>query len=459
MVFAAHIHDVALRTLFVTVVCACALFGQQPTGTPPAAMEAPSLTGSGAGALGMAPITLAEAIERARKYSPQFLAAATAAGVARESSIQAKAALLPTLTAFNQYIYTQGNQTPSGIFVANNGVHEYGEQAIVHADVFSVAKRAEYQGALAAEAVARARREIASRGLVATVVQAYYGLVTAQRHEANAGRSEYEARHFLDITRKLEQGGEAAHADVVKAELQFQQRERELVDSNANTIRARIALGVMILANPESEFQIEDDLGTTLPLEPLPEIRAAALTNSPEVRAAEAALKESTAAIATARAAYYPTFGIDYFFGIDANTFSTEDPKGRNNLGSVVQGTVTVPVWNWGATRSRIRQSELAQRQAEFGLEYARRSLEANLSSFYLEAQTAEQEMESLRSSVALAVESLRLTLLRYEAGEATALEVVDAQTSQAQTRNAFDDGLSRYRVALANIQILTGRL
>jgi outer membrane protein TolC len=48
---------------------------------------------------------------------------------------------------------------------------------------------------------------------------------------------------------------------------------------------------------------------------------------------------------------------------------------------------------------------------------------------------------------------------LRYQAGEAIALEVVDAQNTLTAARNAYDDGLVRFRVALANLQILTGRL
>jgi len=46
---------------------------------------------------------------------------------------------------------------------------------------------------------------------------------------------------------------------------------------------------------------------------------------------------------------------------------------------------------------------------------------------------------------------------LRYQAGEAAALEVVDAQNTLANARNNFDDGGTRYRVALANLQTLTG--
>jgi outer membrane protein TolC len=77
----------------------------------------------------------------------------------------------------------------------------------------------------------------------------------------------------------------------------------------------------------------------------------------------------------------------------------------------------------------------------------------------YAEARAAQSQLDSLRSSVDLAAESLRLTVLRYQAGEAVALEVVDAQTTATAARNANDDGLARYQVALDNLKILTGTL
>jgi outer membrane protein TolC len=58
---------------------------------------------------------------------------------------------------------------------------------------------------------------------------------------------------------------------------------------------------------------------------------------------------------------------------------------------------------------------------------------------------------------VDLAQESLRLTAIRYQGGEATILEAVDAQNVLTQARNNFDDGQVRYRVAIANLQTLTG--
>jgi outer membrane protein TolC len=60
---------------------------------------------------------------------------------------------------------------------------------------------------------------------------------------------------------------------------------------------------------------------------------------------------------------------------------------------------------------------------------------------------------------VKLASESLRLTTLRYKNSEGTVLEVVDAQSAMAAASSAFHDGAARYRIALANLQTLTGVL
>ncbi|MEO8127560.1 MAG: TolC family protein [Bryobacteraceae bacterium] len=402
-------------------------------------------------------LDLPAALALARNYNQQFMQAYLAAGLAREDRLQARAALFPTVTALSQYVYTQGNGTPSGVFVANDGVHIYNDQAIVHADLFSLAKRADYQRTIAAEAAARARQEIAARGLTAAVVQTYYNLITAQRHDVNARRSLSEAAAFLDLTQKQERGGEVARADVIKAKLQFQQRQRDVLDAQTNVLKAKMSLGVILFPDVSQQFSIRDDLRPDAPLPQLDEVHRLATTNNPDIRGAEANIKQSEASIASAKAAYYPTVAVDYFYGIDANVLDIRGPADRKNLGSVVQGTLTVPIWNWGATRSKIRQAGLQRRQAEYDLTFAQRGLQSNLNLLYLESQTARAQLESLRTSLDLSIESLRLTVLRYQAGEATALEVTDAQNTLNLARNAYDDGLARYRVALANLQVLTG--
>ena len=81
-------------------------------------------------------ISLQDALARAKQYGGQIQTASLAALSAREDRAQARANTLPSVSALNQFIYTEGNGTPSGVFVANDGVHVYNEQAVVHQDLF-----------------------------------------------------------------------------------------------------------------------------------------------------------------------------------------------------------------------------------------------------------------------------------------------------------------------------------
>ena len=402
-------------------------------------------------------ITLKDAMERAKTINPQVQSAIIGAQLAREDRVQAKAGLLPTLNYFNQYIYTQGNGTPSGVFVANDGVHVYNSQGQLHGDLYAPGKRADYQRAIAAEAVARAKADVASRGLIATVVQSFYILAASERKDVNARKSLQEARQFLDITQKQEHGGEAAHSDVVKAQIQVAQRERDAQEAQLATEKGRIGLAVLIFPDFRKNFTAVDDLESKLNLPPFGEIQSLAARNSPDIRAAQAAVQQEKMGLASARSGYLPSLSFDYFYGIDANQFDVYNRHHQLNLGSVAQAQLTIPVWNWGATRSKVRQAQLHLQQARLDLTFTQRQLLANLDSFYQEAGVSGSQVESLRHSEELASESLRLTLLRYQAGEVSVLEVVDAQSTLAQARNAYDDGLVRYRVALADLQTLTG--
>jgi outer membrane protein TolC len=430
-----------LPTLGLLLALECGAYAQTSPTTP-----APVLT-----------LTLREAMDRAKVYSQQLLSADIAARIAHEDKVQAKAALLPTLNWEHGFIYTQPNGSDTGVNVASNGPREYINTADVHADVYAPGKRADYRMAIAAEAVARAKVEIAARGLNAVVVQNFYGMAVAQRHYNNARRGLQEAQQFVDITQKQEAGGEAAHSDVVKAQLTLVQRERDVQDAQLAYDKARIGFAVFLFPDFRQDFAVADDLDRLTPLAPFSEITTLAQRNNPDIRAAQSTVTQENFGIQSARSGYLPTFTLDYFYGLNANQYAFHNDFGQNLLGSTVVASVIVPVWNWGAVRSKVKQAELRLQQARVDLSFTQRQLLSNLNSFYLEAGVASSQMESLRHSLELAEESLKLTLLRYQAGEVTVLEVVDAQATLFTARNAYDDGLARYRMALAALQTLTG--
>jgi len=413
-------------------------------------------------------LTLQDALSRARANSVPFQAALTDQGLARQNKVQAQAALLPSVSYDNVFLYSQGTggtqvtgaNQPAGVaaprFIANNAVHEYLSQGVVQ-QVVGYGLISDYRKTRALEALAQAKAEIAARGLVVTVVQSYYGLIAAQRKYANVQQAAAEAEHFLNLSRKLENGGEVAHADVIKAQIQYQDRQRDLREAQLAMDRARLELAVLIFPDFNQNFTVVDDAQLAPPLQSFDEVARLAQSRNPELRASSASLQAAQYEVSASRAGYFPDLTLNYFYGIDAPNFAVNSPEGFRNLGYAASATLNIPVWNWGATRSKVTQADLRRKQSQRELSLAQRKLQADMRALYAEAEAARAELDLLKSSADLAAESQRLTTLRYQGGEATVLEVVDAQNTLTQARNAYNDGELRYRLALANLQTLTG--
>ena len=412
-------------------------------------------------------ISLDEAIHRAEASDPGFVsldAERRALGLERTS---ARTALLPTATYHNQVIYTQPNgqhsrigQTsgePTPIFIANNAIREYASQGVFNETVgFQQIGSIRLADASAARAAAEA--EVGRRGLVATVVNLYYSYAAQEARMAAAERALGEANGFVNTTQQREEAREAAHADVIKAQLQQQQRSREFADAQLARDKARLELAVLLFQDPSTPFQVEVSGAAAI----LPErsmIEAAAQQNNPELKSAMAALKASEAEAYSAKAAFLPELGLNVTYGIDAPQVAVNGPDGVRNLGYAGSVTLDIPVWDWLSSERKLKESRIRRDASKVALSAAQRRLLADLSEFYAEAAIAQKQLASLEQSLQSARESLRLTNLRYVNGESTVLEVVDAQNTLTSAEAAQADGMVRYQLALAQLQTLTGRL
>ena len=416
------------------------------------------------------PITLEDAIERAKANAPTFAAAVAASKVAALDHSLAQSALLPSVVYHNQFLYTQpahgrgqsANASTAATtsiprFIANNSVHEYTSQGVV-TETIGVQQVTAVAQASAAAAVASADLEIARRGLVVTVVSLYYSALAADHKLVVAQRAVEEASSFTVLAQHREDAREAAHADVVKAQLEQQQRERELADARLQSQKAKLDLAVLFFPDPHTPYTLVD-FTAPAPLAAREEIEAAASKNNSELKSALASMRAANLSVAAARSAYLPDLGLNFNYGIDAPEFAVHGPDGTRNLGYSASATLDIPVWDWFSTHDRIKQKTALRDSARATLTATQRRLVADLEEYYGEAAVARDQLQSLDLSAATAREGLRLIRLRYTAGEGTVLEVVDAQNSLVAAENAREDGVLRYQTALANLQILTGTM
>jgi len=447
--------------VFWTAFLAATAFAQTPQVVPPPPFARPS-----GPAAPPALITLQDALDKAKALDASIQSAATEASLAKEDRVQAKSSLRPSVDQTTQYTGTQGNGvTPSGRFVTNDGVHLYRAVATVHQELSAnTFLKSDYKRASAAESLAEAKVEVARRGLAVTVADHYYALVIGQRHYATAQQAVQQAQRFFDITQQQERAGEAARSDVVKAEIQLQRQRQHFQETTFEIEDTRLRLAVLISRTLDENFSVVDDLDSSRTLPSFEELRAMAERENPTLKAAGAAVSQASFDVRKAQNLRLPSLGIEGHYGIEANAFKLHstvaaDPElgSLPNLGYSFTVTLSVPVFDWGNSRSKIRQAELKQEQARTELSQAQRQLVGSLYQSYNEAVAARSLVDLARNASDLATESLRLVTLRYQAGESGVLEVVDAQNTLIEARNAFDDVQVRYRLAVATLEAATG--
>ncbi|HEX7361212.1 MAG TPA: TolC family protein [Bryobacteraceae bacterium] len=410
-------------------------------------------------------ISLQDALQRAAKNSPQFQAAVTAVRAAKEGRTQARAAMLPSVSSTVQDLITQGDGiSPVGRFVTNDGIHVYRAWGVVRESMpgsFFIGagpRAAAYQ-----EALTRAQEEIARRGLNLTVTTDYYALLVAQRAYATAQATLQNAQRFLQIGRALEQGGEVAHTDVIRFQLQYNQQKQALQNAQLAVSTARGNLAVLLFPAFNENFTVVDDLDIPPALPAFGEIQDMAKNNNPQIRAALASYRQSKLNVSVARAAFYPSLSIDFDYGIEANAFAlhsvntTRPGVVQPNPGFFVTGIVNIPVWDWGSRLSKLRAAKDERKLQQVSVSFAQRQLVSRLYSYYNQALTARDQLNTLRNSQQLASHNLQLVTMQYRAGAATVLQVLDAVNSLNAARDAYASGGAHYRDALAQLQTLTG--
>ena len=413
-----------------------------------------------------AAITLDQALALAAANEPLFIAAAVAARNAKLDQSIARAKVLPSAIYHNQYLYTESdtagshNIAPEFVgqpkFINNDLIHHYFSQVSVTETVglneYSAIRRAN-----ANLAFASAELEVARRGLTSTVVGLFYNMITGQKRVAIQQRALNEAADFLKETQNREEAREVSHYDVIKARIQLQQHERDLAAAQLLSDKARIDLAVLIYPDPRTPYSV-----TVPEVKPLPErpaIEAAASTNNAELKSALATYRSSQAGVTVATAAFLPELSLNYAYGIDAPQFAVNGRFGERWLGYAASVTLDIPLFDWFATPNRLKQAHISRDGAKAVLTNTQRRVIANLEEFYAAAQVAANSLQSLQGSANDSREALRLMRLRYTNGEATLLEVVDAQNTLTNAELALQDGLVAYQLALANLQVLTGTI
>jgi outer membrane protein TolC len=380
--------------------------------------------------------------------------------IAAEDLKQARVAFLPKITGPVDYIYTSpsiGVRPRTQSFIANNSISEYQALLNVAGDVdISGRLRATLARNRALLEAARAGTQVARRALEQATVEAYYGLALAAAGRRAAEQNLAAAQEFEHITSLLLSGGEVAPVDLTRAQLQTNQRQNELEQARANESVAADALRVFV-GYDSARAIAAADLATLVPATgEVERINAETIQRRPEFAQFAAQERAAEQDILVARADRLPQLSYSISGGFD--TDSLKPPRLKEHTGYSAALNLVIPIFDWGAARSRERQAQVRLKIAQNERAQAARVFAQQFNSARTQALSAEMRIRLAAAGVALAQSNLDASIARYRAGEAQIVEVTDAQTSLAAQRLAFFQALFDYQLALARLRQAAGQ-
>ena len=383
--------------------------------------------------------------------------------VAEEDVRQARAAFLPRVTAPFDYIYTSPalglarGEPRAPSYIANNAISEYQALMSVAGDIdLSGRLRATLARNRALLNAARAGTEVARFALRQATVEAYYALAltTAQRRAAEQNLA--AAREFEHITSLLLSGGEVASVDLTRAQLQTNQREGELEQARAAEEVAAAALRVFA-GYEQARAIAAADLSTLTPAPgEVERLTTDTIQRRPEFAQFEAQERAAEQDILVARADRRPQLSYTLNGGFD--TDSLRPPRLREHSGVSAALNLVIPIFDWGAAKSRERQAQVRLQLAQNERAQAVRGFAQEFSAARVQALSASARIRLAAEGIRLAESNLNTSIARYRAGEAQIVEVTDAQTTLAAQRLAFFQALFDYQLALARLRQAAGQ-
>ena len=430
--------------VLIALLCAAATHAQVPIPTP-------------------APLSLDEALRLANTQASTFQTAILNERIAAEDVRQAQAAFLPKVSTPLSYIYTSpAIGLPPGeprgpSFVSADGIGVYDAFVNVSGD-FDIAGRlratlAKNRALLAA---AHAGAEVARRELAQAVVEAYYGLALANAQVRAAETNLAAAEEFEHITSLLLSGGEVASVDLTRAQLQTIARRDELEKARASEAVAAGSLRVFVgydFARPIST----SDLALAVPVaSEYQQFRAEDVSRRPEFKQLDQQLRAAREEIRIARADRLPSLSYSVNSGFDTDSMKAPRLKEHTGVGASI--SFAVPIFDWGASRSRERQARLRVEVAENERTIALRGLTQQFYAAQAQVTNAAARINLARDGLTKAQDNVSASIARYRAGEAQIVEVTEAQTTLVEQRNALYQAIFDYQTALGRLRRATGQ-
>lgn len=292
--------------------------------------------------------------------------------------------------------------------------------------------------------------------VILSVKRAYYGLLLAQSAHKVTQEAVTSIEKHVERVRALYQKGMVSRYDLLRAEVQLSNMQPQLIRMQNAVHLARQTFNMALNRDPGMEVTLTDSMEYRPVDIDSSHLLALAVENRPEYQSLLLRQKMVDRAKLISYSSYQPTVALiaDYSY-TKGSGFSASDEWNKNWDVGVAASWL---LFDGGAGLGRIKEARANSRQLILAREMLEDGIRLEVTAVYLTLQASQKAVLSQQRAVEQAQEALKIAQVRYENGQATNLDVLDAQLALTQAQTNSIQAVHDYLIGLAMMEKATGR-
>ncbi|MEN3037556.1 MAG: TolC family protein [Candidatus Kryptonium sp.] len=415
-------------------------------------------------------LTLDDAIKIALENNNQVKIARLELVKSDEKLVEARSALIPQINASGSYsrylkkpVLFLPPDSPFGRLTG--GVIEIGfdnsyiGSLNLQMPVFSWAVYASIKTASKGRAIAEQTYKSATLKTISDVKKAFYTVLLAKEALKITQMRIVLAEDNLKNVEKMYRQGVASEYDYINAQVQYQNLQPLLIQSENNLELAKNALKLVLGIDVKEDIDVigemkADNLEDIDYAQSLKDL----LENNPELKQVEYQVDLSKDIVSLELSGHLPSiFFIGNFqYQAQANDFNFNRYRWIRTTFIGLQ--IQIPIFKGFGTQARIGQARTSLQQSMERLIFTKQALENELKNTVYKIEQSKKRIEVQRKAVELAELGYRIARKRFESGAGTQLEVSNAEVNLAQARLNYQQAIYDYLTALSDFERLTGK-
>ncbi len=291
-------------------------------------------------------------------------------------------------------------------------------------------------------------------GIIGGVVQVYAGAYQLQ--EAISVLEEMvdlASAHVKDVE-IMEAAGVVTRDIVLRARLEKAKLELQVAQMKEQEGTARRGLGLLMGVNEVPAGRLAPLGELTMGLDTLEDARAVALRR-PDRAAAMSQAAAAREMVIDSGMAFLPTFAVTGQWTWSNVAAGFDDKKSAWNIGLAA----SLPIWDGGINVHSAREAASRRRMAELQVTALTDQIDAEVGDAWSGLESARIELPVAELELDLAKETYRLVEVRYSAGEARQIELLDARAQLQQAELTLLNKRVGLQVAAVQVVQSTGQL